>query len=59
MVVFMKEHSYFINIAQSRDISASWTFHHRHVTALHSSPDVGQNKIFENGLCGLNPLNCI
>ena len=25
----------------------------------HSSPDVGQNKIFENGLCGLNPLICI
>ena len=24
--------------------------------ALHSSPDVGQNKIFENGLCGLDPL---
>ena len=29
------------------------------VHTVHSSPDVGQNKIFENGLCGLDPLICI
>ena len=29
------------------------------LVTLHSSPDVGQNKIFENGLCGLDPLICI
>ena len=28
----------------------------RKIRPMHSSPDVGQNKIFENGLCGLDPL---